>query len=472
MIDSASTTCYPRIVEPWVLRNDQNNFVLYKNSAAEIQYLVLSPLQAIIAPFLNGKYSAKELSSIWLELTKPFQPEVIPFRTIIGELIDEGIVSDYGRSSLDIEESPLFIPDLLRYVWPVERTTQPLTALVSLTNTCDASCKYCYAERKRIVELSKSDWFTVFDKLSAAQMTIVDIGGGDPFCRQDILELLEEMLRRKFVFNVSTKSYIDSDRAAVLGALDWDTSSTGTHQFQISVDSIDDSIASSMAGIRNHVYKTKRSLKNLMAEGVTPRIKCVLTPGNLSGIERFVEEFGMLGVESFQFVQYGRSLYRHDDSLFLSLSQKKSLSNQFKKIIQSYSDLHIVYQDDTSISNCQFTSQEWNDRVICTGGRSALLIMPNGDVTLCDQLPHEDAFIVGNIISDDLDTIWNSNKLDSFIHPSKSKFEGSVCFECDDFSECHHGKGYCYRDSYLAFGTLYTAPPSCHKQSASGKRML
>src|SRR5271157_1761236 len=62
---------FPRLLAPWLLRDDRDNLLLYKCTYTDLKYRVLSPVQALILPFFSGERSWAEIEAIWLYLTKP-----------------------------------------------------------------------------------------------------------------------------------------------------------------------------------------------------------------------------------------------------------------------------------------------------------------------------------------------------------------------------------------------------------------
>ena len=431
----------------------------------------------MILPFFSGERSYGEIQAIWLHLTKP--PDNAASLLELDELVrnltapDEtiGLVGAPSESFKDKTKIPL--PDFSNYRWPVERTSVPVSVLVALTNRCVAECRYCYAERKLGEELSCDEWIAIFDKLAAQSIRIVDLAGADPFMRADFLDLLRAMVERDFTFSVSTKSHISPAWAQKLAELGIGLPGVIDRGVQVSVDSVNNQLASWLTGVNNYLDRAKSTTANLIAAGLNPRIKCVLTPYNWEEPGEIVELFSSMGVRRFQFVQYGRSIYRHTDDLFLSKEQKLRLSESMPLLASRNADLEIVFQDETGeVKTAEQLETAWPQRAICTGGRAALYVHPNGDVSLCEQLPHSPEHIVGNLLRQGLPEIWKGRALDSFIHPDRSKFEGTVCRDCPEFDQCHLGRGYCYRDSLSAFGSVYDAPPACPRQEKIPLRII
>jgi radical SAM protein with 4Fe4S-binding SPASM domain len=173
-----------------------------------------------------------------------------------------------------------------------------------------------------------------------------------------------------------------------------------------------------------------------------------------------------MGVEHFQFVQYSRSHYRHDDSLFLSKKHKEFVFNFSLSIRQKYPGITINIQKDLSTGGRRNLSwMDWKNRSVCSGGRSNMIIHPNGDVTLCEQVPHNKKFVVGNVFKEGVLGVWNSQSVLDFIYPVHEVFKGTVCYDCPEFDECHGNKGYCYSDVLSSYGTIYDAQPECPLQT-------
>ena len=143
---------HPRLLAPWLLRDDGDNLLLYKCTYSELKYRVLSPKEALILPFFSGERSYGNIQAIWLHLTKPSDKaaSLAEFNKLVRNLIapDEIIGLFDAPSESFKHKTKIPLPDFSNYRWPAERTSVPVAVLVALTNRCVAECRYCYAERK------------------------------------------------------------------------------------------------------------------------------------------------------------------------------------------------------------------------------------------------------------------------------------------------------------------------------------
>jgi radical SAM protein with 4Fe4S-binding SPASM domain len=475
---SIDPTQTPRISDSWRLRNDGHNIIVYKCSVLGHKFKVLSPFEAAFIPLVDGTLTFDELKDRCIEIFNPpedFREEFVStlYQIFEGLLSIEGFITLEGNISPSLNNPADFIPDHTHYHFPALRLERPLSVMIAFTNRCFCNCRYCYAQKRRCKEADITQWKEVFNELAENEIYLVDIAGGDIFSRDDSLDILNEMVSRDFTFFVSTKSYLscsDAEQLAEMG-IGKDIAPYVTRNVQVSVDSADDSTASYLVRKPGYLEIATQTTENLIAAGIYPRIKGVLTSYNADAPAGIVHHFSKLGVTDFDFVLYSRSYYRHDDSLFLSWQQKMELHEMAKTLTSEFPSIHMTFQDETTSGKpLNMTCEQWEERAVCSGGRSNMLIQPNGDVTLCDQTPHEAPFIVGNVFSQGVLEVWRSRNLLDFLYPDREKFAGSVCYDCPEFDTCQQYRGYCYRDALFYYGSIYDAPPECPWQRKNAPR--
>jgi MoaA/NifB/PqqE/SkfB family radical SAM enzyme len=472
----------PRVSEFWRLRNDGKYLLAYKPDAERKTYKALSGAEASIVLLMDGRSTIADIRDAFRRICgfPPQNADDPPpyFKEIMDSLLSvDGFISLNGKVSPSLPGAKVdLIPSLRDWHLPLKRLVRPLSIAVVFTNRCACNCIYCYAERKKIREAGLDLWISLFNEIAANEMVMVDIGGGDLFSRKDAFAILDEMISRDFIFFLSTKSYLsryDADRlkdmgVGVRGVPEW-----RARVLQLSIDSADPGSAGALTHSPRFFERIDETVNNLVRAGIAPRVKAVLTSLNAGAMEGLVRHFHPRGVSEFRFAQYTRSLYRHDDRLFLNLDEKLRIRETAERLKREFAEADIKFQDDVSTGGGKNLSpEEWDNRRPCSGGRTTMHVKPDGDVTLCEQIPHRKEFVVGNVFEEGLAGVWNSDRLADFIYPQRKKFVGTVCFDCPEFNYCCEHKGQCFRNAYYAYGTIYEARPECPRQTRPCPRMI
>lgn len=93
-------------------------------------------------------------------------------------------------------------------------------------------------------------------------------------------------------------------------------------------------------------------------------------------------------------------------------------------------------------------------RSMCSGLFSSLYILPDGQVTMCEQLYWNKRFIIGNVKTQSIAEIWNSEKANKIYNITQEDIpEDSLCHTCDKFEICRSVRQVCYRDIIQKYGT-------------------
>ncbi len=469
----------------WILRNDTHYLLLYKSAPLQNMHFKLTWVPSCLLQLINGERTVRELAAAFKVI---FDLESYS----LAKKLVESVVYNLNSTEPVIRFMPIPRPDDIHdrrdyFIQPENyspngyRLRQPKNITLMPTNRCQTDCIYCSADRHdRLAsqELPIRRWLTLVDEIAYLKIGQVEITGGDPLVRRDIVELYESLMQNQIYFFVSTKCRVTSEFARRLksGGFDEHLPTGARRQFQLSIDSHRPETLSKMTGNANYFEIAKRNIEVFQENGIRPTIKTVMTPYNYEDIESMLCFYSALGVNTFNFVLYSRSYFKHGDDLFLNAEQKRSLAEFFKGArFDQFRRLDVTYQDDfgdRDDTDRRLTPESWRKRASCTGGFSSLTVIYNGDVLLCEQMPQTDEFVFGNIAESPLTEIWNSEKIADFIYAKREKFAGTVCADCDEFDLCHYEKGYCYRDSLFNYGTVCDAPPNCPKQSRPAKRLV
>jgi radical SAM protein with 4Fe4S-binding SPASM domain len=339
------------------------------------------------------------------------------------------------------------------------------------TFQCHTNCIYCYSERPAVSYseyLPTERWVELLTEAGEFGLDLLGFSGGDALAYPAIEELLEVAQRYRMYCVLPTKTLVTRQRAERLAELLFRTDAV-----QVSVDSFDPEIAAAITRTPGYAAIARQSLQNLLVAGIRVRTNTVVTPINLATVEALLRELHAMGVWRANVTNYGRTYYRHDERLFLSETQHEELRQTVQRL-QSELDWPELKCNsaarDFSQPGRENAPEKWAARAHCSGGISSMVILANGDVLLCDQVPDAEPFVVGNVCHNSLLEVWNSERLREFVVPSREKFGTTVCRDCEEFDSCHRVYGRCFRDALFNYGTIFAPNPSCPK-APPGLRM-
>lgn len=467
----SSETCL--CVNPeWRLRPGEGRAIFYKNSTEELVWRAVPPAMGFALSFFDGYSTLAEISD---RLTETLGDET-KARDMLGCCI-----KNFYKNEDDTLIEPEKIADGDWYAYDPsvmlfvsgefngeKRLEAPISMVLMPYNQCAVDCVYCYSERKPIAVsdlMSIDRWHEIINEAAGAGVSIATFSGGDPIMYPNIMELIDILIDHDFQFVVSTKSVILAEQAKRLSEMGY-----GKRFFQISIDGMSDETTKDLLKKPNYYSNAICSIRNLLAEGIKVQTNSVCTPRNYLEVPDLVRSLAEMGVSRCLVTGYGRSMYRHDDSMFLDDEMLEWLGNRVDAVKEKYPDTEIRF-NATRLDYNEIESEQkklqWENRSGCSGGRSSVTICADGRILLCEQMPHEDRYTAGNLKRQGLLEVWNSHRMMMLAYPPRELFEGGICFECNEFNDCMKEKGYCFRDSLNAFGNAFRPAPGCPKAPVS-----
>jgi radical SAM protein with 4Fe4S-binding SPASM domain len=338
----------------------------------------------------------------------------------------------------------------------------------------------------------------LIDEMGENELLSLTFSGGDALEWPHILPAVERTLEAGITPVLSTKACLFEKRCAKLAAI-------GVRQMQYSLDAATAGTAEMMTGRRNFLTQAVSSIRNLIRAGIEVRLKSVITPYNVSEVPGLFALASDLGVRIVHLAAYGRSTFRHSDALFLAEEAGVQLREQVRSLKEHYPNLEITgfgFNDGRRLASAQprgvgpnaeqnapskhgvplatsggagstagaggstAAGDAWaawkHPKSICSMGRTALAILPDGSVLMCEQLPSEPRFIVGSVAHRSIRELWASSEFSNrTLRPDRELFRGRPCYDCPEFVWCHEVRGRCIRDAYKAYGDPYQSDPRC-----------
>ena len=497
-------TSIPVISPYWRLKRNGDWTLLCRYEHEQINYSMLSPLMGATLSLMDGRTTFRHLCLIVqyahdlesLEISKEFVTKVI--------------LAANKESNAIVDMKPELEPyvkkiDPLEFVtttakWKQQkRPAAPISLNLMFSNECETNCAYCYAHRRYVPEgqlLPTKRWKEILREAKTLGIEQVTLSGGDPLFRKDALTLIAELIDKEMLFLLSTKCYITEEIAERLVEIGMTKPiNQYIREIQLSMDGPDKNTADKLAGSPGYYTRAIQSIRNLLERGFNLRVKAVVTPLNAMHIYRWIQQLAGMGVTQISVAAYNRTYHRHNDNLFLSQEDRISIAEQCERARAEFPEIDlrmtglekmpavttsaIMHPASAEISGNGIESDKdvndklrrWKERAQCSGGRSSMTITPDGKVVLCDTVPQDETFFVGDVTNQSILEVWNSESLLNFAYPHREKFKGSACYDCKDLEECQSKAGYCFRDSYFNYGMVYGPPPKCPMAQDDGMRM-
>jgi radical SAM protein with 4Fe4S-binding SPASM domain len=93
------------------------------------------------------------------------------------------------------------------------------------------------------------------------------------------------------------------------------------------------------------------------------------------------------------------------------------------------------------------------ERDVCSGNFNSIYILPDGKVTICEELYWTPKFIIGDLMKNSIVEVWNSEKAINLYNLQQSDISPkSVCSKCNDYDACRKVKHVCWRDVVMYYG--------------------
>lgn len=463
------------------IRPNVNSCIIYPFDSEEAStWHIMSFIQGIALTLFDGKRTAKEIAAILSEL---MSIDIDKSADIVKCMINSS-QSNPDKAFLELYSSEhkngnFTVYDTAKFVRKLkggrenmedmsEKLDVPLSLLIMPSNKCDVDCIYCYAHRKNVPEaemLNLKQWCDIIDEASELGIDIVTFSGGDPLTYPNIEVLLERMVLKGIKFLLPTKKYISKEMAKKF----YEIGMADKAIIQISIDGYSENI-DKLVRRKNYARDALETIKNLTEYNLFVRTNTVCTPINYMEVPELLRRLHSLGVKRSSVTNYALTHYRHKEELFLSEEQIQWVKNEVSKIKNEFNWEGLSCNAgvrDFSQDKGEEDKESWKTRSHCSGGTSSMSITPDGSVILCEQVPQDKPFIVGNIKNSSIMEIWNSQELLNFIYPDKALFKGTACESCEEFDECHRIYGRCFRDSYFVFNKVFGPPPNCPKAPKS-----
>ena len=311
----------------------------------------------------------------------------------------------------------------------------PVIAHLAITHACNMNCKYCSVKdmHSKIKNgLSTEEYKKIIDKLVDIGAFQIGLTGGEPTTRKDLVELTKYIASKNVACNLTTNGFNVPEKLII------ELKEAGLTQVQISLDSYKKEI--------HEKYRTEGSFdkaietaKLFKKHGFIVGVDTVVTNDNLNDLEEFMdflEENGFDGLTIIKLKQGHLDL----ETFKKQVPDYDKYAEVIDKVCRRNGNLEVTI-DCSSVANlCKTLTLEEQNKIHsagCPAGHSLISIAPNGDMFPCAALTNE-KYKIGNILTDDLEKVWNESPLLKNLRGIKNKIEGK-CKTCSKLDVCRGG---------------------------------
>lgn len=317
----------------------------------------------------------------------------------------------------------------------------PVNVTWEITLKCNLRCVHCLSNAGAALdnELNTQECRELVDQLTVLKVFQVNIGGGEPFIRNDFPDLLSYCHRNGLVTCVSTNGMlIDDGLAKRLSGLNM-------LYLQVSLDGATAEVNNSIRG--EGTYKRiLNAMECLARQGVPFSINTVLTRLNFPQLETLrdmAKEYGAeLRVSRFR--PSGRGKVSKD-----SIGPDKDQLEDFAVWLEQ----HDLVRTGDSFFCLTSENRRRKGLDMCGAAKMTCCIAPNGNVYPCAFM-QEQTFLAGNVRTSNFKDIWDRASV--FFQLRNLNVES--CQSCCRFEVCRGG---CPAVAFHTYHDIAMPDPEC-----------
>ncbi len=335
---------------------------------------------------------------------------------------------------------------------------------------CNLHCKHCWVDpdvdrpgrgpfeqRDRLGhELTPEQFFRIINDAKKLGLNHVKFTGGEPFLRRDTIDMMEGTSERKLGLTVETNgTLLDDETIARLAKLK-------PSQVAVSIDSTDPDYHDRFRGAKGAHARTLEATRKLVAAGCRVQIIATVTRDNLSDVEAVIELGRSLGVGSVKLCPVqavGRGASIHEDGGGLSAHEFLDLYRRHGAPTGPGMRIHVEVP-------AAFRPLKALKAMSLCRIKNLLGLLPNGDVSYCGIGMSHAELVMGNLLRDELETLWREHpRLVEIREDLPCRLDG-VCSRCTMKAMC---LGVCRVHAYVRTGSLYAPDTFCEEAEREGE---
>ncbi len=355
---------------------------------------------------------------------------------------------------------------------PVKVMRTPKSVELSITNKCNLRCTYCsnFTSAGDVdYDLPKEEWLQFFKKLNQCSVMDVTLGGGEPFCREDLKDIIKGIIRSRMRFCIlSNGTLITKDMAAFLA------STKRCNYVQISIDGSNPKTHDICRG-KGNFFKAVEGIRTLKKYRLPVSVRVTIHKyniGDLTEITSFLlEDLGLSGFSTNSASYMGLCRY-NVDKVQLSVEERSLAMETLLHLKKKYNGR--INAAAGPLAEAEKWAEMEKARLegspamkgrgylaACGGVMRKLGVRSDGVMVPCTQMSHLE---LGRINKDNLIEVWQN-------HPELIRLRKRQSIPLNDFEFCRdcayipYCTGNCPALAYTILGEdNHPSPDSCLKR--------
>ncbi|MCB1191034.1 MAG: SynChlorMet cassette radical SAM/SPASM protein ScmE [Leptospiraceae bacterium] len=349
----------------------------------------------------------------------------------------------------------------------------PRSVDILITSNCNLRCRYCgffSSEGDVHYDLAKEEWLQFFKELKECAVLDVTIQGGEPFYREDIVDIIEGIIQNKMRFTILSNATLIRDEIASYLA-----NTRRCNGVQVSLDGAEPTDHDIFRGVGTFDNAIE-GLQILLKHKVPTTVRVTIHKhnyNNLPEIAQFLLED--LGLHSFSTNsasyfglcrQFSEQVQMTTEDMSIAMEILMDLNKKYSGRIQAqagplYNAKNWTLMKQAKDNHLPINPESGGHLLSCGCPMLSISVRSDGIIIPCSQLSH---IQLGRINVDNLQHIWNN-------HPELKKIRSRKYIPLNNFEFCqgceymNYCKGGCPALSYTLLGKVdHPSPDVCLKR--------
>lgn len=460
-------------------KNDKDRIVMYSTKKVDFDSSVewigyIHPMQAMVLGLftipksltLHCKTLEKHFNITFdkaKEIITPYVNNETPVYVTVGDervLFPKNVLISYKESYREKIKYDFSLEELRCETISLTKDRMhkaPHSILFMLTNKCVTRCKYCYADcQTKYTPLTTEQILDIIDRAKVLKLSHIDVIGGEIFCRKNwdviISRLVEYGMTPGYI---STKVPITQKIVDKLNKTGYD------NVVQLSLDSLDESVLKKIIACKTgYVEKIQKGIDLLQTYEYKIQVNTILTRLNsdkeqLRELYSYLKTLGNLEYWEIRIPEVSIYTPNSFSSIKAQKQQLVDICKFIKEEIIPRAEFKIYLS--TEALDEKFHGGKIEDECFNGGAcgilENRLFVLPDGKVSICEQLYWHPQFIIGDLRKQSLEDIWDSEKArDLFNMHCKRLGEESPCSKCKAIDICSQKRRRCVVKVIKAYG--------------------